>query len=59
MNDYLLHRRGLPVTTGHSHYLPSKSSLALLCCVEICLVPNSFQYFFCKNGEKWSTSESS
>ena len=41
---YLLHRRGLPVTTGHSHYLPSKSSVALVCCVEICLVPNNFQY---------------
>jgi hypothetical protein len=25
---YLPHRRGLPVTTGHHHYLPSKSSLA-------------------------------
>ena len=49
---YVLHLHGLPVTTDHSHYLPSKSYLALLCCVEICLVPNNFQFLFCKNGEK-------
>ena len=55
MNVYRLHRRGLPDTTSHSHHLPSKSSVALLCYVEICLVLNNFQYFLCKNGEKKSS----
>jgi len=42
MNVCLFHGLGLLVTTDHSQCLSSKSSLALLHCMQICLVPNNF-----------------
>lgn len=42
MNVCLFHGLGLPVTTDHSQCLSSESSLALLHCMQICLVLNNF-----------------
>lgn len=42
MNVCLFLGLGLPVTTDHSQCLSSKSSLALLHCMQICLVLNNF-----------------